>query len=149
MSKMKSEADQRFDELILLTERLAQITERESEVLQSRRPRELEPLVEEKAVLSAHYARAGQHLKRHSDLIKSASPELRQRLKDVTKRFQGALNDLTQRLSRVRQISEGVVRAIATDAADRRSTPIGYGKTASPPAPLSQPPMYLAYNRVV
>jgi flagellar biosynthesis/type III secretory pathway chaperone len=150
MSKMKSEADQRFDELILLTERLAQITERESEALKSRRPpRELEPLVEEKALLSAHYARAGQHLKRHSDLIKSASPELRQKLKDSTKRFQGALDDLTRRLSRVRQISEGVVRAIATDAADRRSTPIGYGKTASPPAPLSQPPMYLAYNRVV
>jgi hypothetical protein len=149
MSKMKSEADQRFDELILLTERLAQITAREAEALKVRRPHELAPLVEEKALLSAHYARAAQHLKRNGDLLKTASPELRQKLKDATKRFQSALEDLTQRLSRVRQISEGVVRAIAEDASERRAKPIGYGKTATPPAPLSQPPMYLAFNRVV
>ena len=149
MMKMKSEADQRFDELILLTERLAQITESEAEALKNKRPRELAPLVDEKALLSAHYARAAQQLKRDGELIKSASPALRQKLRDSTKRFQTALADLTERLERVRKISEGMVRAIAEDAASRRAKPIGYGKTASPPAPLSQPPMYLAFNRVV
>jgi chromosome condensin MukBEF ATPase and DNA-binding subunit MukB len=149
MSKMKSEADQRFDELILLTERLALITERETEALKAKRPRELAPLVDEKALLSAHYARAAAQLKRNSELLNTVSPPLRQKLKEVTQRFQSALTELTERLERVRKISEGMVRAIAEDAAERRAKPIGYGKTASPPAPLSQPPMYLAFNRVV
>jgi len=147
--KPKSEADQRCDELILITNRLMELTEQEIEKLDTRRAREMEPIIEQKAALSAQYARVAQVFKRNQDIIKTASPELRKTLKETTKRFQAALDDLTGKLERVRQVSEGLVRAIATDAAQRRATPVGYGKTAAPPAPLSQPPMYLAFNRVV
>lgn len=147
--KAKSEADQRLDELLLLTERLTRLTEQEIEKIETRRPKEMEPIIEQKGVLSAQYARVAQTLKRNQDLVKAASPELRKSLKDATKRFHETLEALTRRLDRVRQISEGIVRAIATDAAEHRASPVGYGKTAAPPAPLSQPPMYLAFNRVV
>lgn len=149
MTKPKSEADQRLDELILITTRLTQLTREEIQKLDMRRPREMEPIIEQKAALSAQYARVGQTFKRNLDIIKTASPELRKTLKETTKRFHDALEDLTGKLERVRQVSEGLVRAIASDAAQRRATPVGYGNTAAPPAPLSQPPMYLAFNRVV
>ncbi len=147
--KPKSEADLRLDELMLITTRLTELTEEEIEKIETRRPREIELLIEQKAMLAAQYARLGQSLKRNQDLIKTASPELRKALKEATKRFQKVLDELTHKLERVREISEGLVRAIATDAAQRRATPVGYGKTAAPPTPLSQPPMYLAFNKVV
>jgi flagellar biosynthesis/type III secretory pathway chaperone len=147
--KPKSEADLRLEELMLITTRLTQLTEEEIEKLETRRPREIETLVEQKAQLAAQYARLGQTLKRDQDSIKTAAPELRKALKEATKRFQKTLDELTGRLDRIREISEGLVRAIATDASQRRATPVGYGKTAAPPEPLSQPPMYLAFNRVV
>jgi hypothetical protein len=149
MMKPKSDADQRVDELILITTRLTELTRAEIEKLETKRPREMEPLIEQKAALSAQYARLGQIFKRDPSLIKRASPELRKLLKETTKAFHAVLDDLTGRLDRVREISEGLVRAIATEASARRATPVGYGKTAAAPEPLSRPPMFLAFNKVV
>lgn len=148
MSTLKTEADLRVDELILITRRLCELTREEIDCITHRRPRELEPLTEKKASLSAQYARLSQTLKKNPDLIKQAAPDLRAALKEATRAFHEALNDLTGRLSRVRQISEGLVRAIATDVASRRPQPVGYGKAAIAPTESSIP-VHIAYNRLV
>ena len=149
MSRAREEADLRFDELSLVTERLTKMIRNEIKVLKAGRPSELEAYGEEKAGLSASYARLSAALKRDREVLKSVSQERRTALKAVTTDFRNALEELEKRLSRARHLSEGMIRAIADDLSASQSQPVGYGVKAAPTAPGPARPQTIALNRVV
>ena len=148
MSRATEQADQRLDELIVLTERLTALIKCESVSLKTRRPHELKDMVTLKAELSGHYARAMAKLRQDADGIKAASPERRRRLTNVTEAFRAALEELSNMLARMRRISEGIVRAIAEEATQMRPKPVGYGQNAGPAGPAPTPAA-LAVDRIV
>jgi hypothetical protein len=149
MTQKQSDADQRIEQIILLTERLTDCTERECEILRLKRPRDMAPVHEEKSKIAAAYAREIAQLRRDKALAATAQPELTAKLKDTTARFRAALEDLSRHLGRVRRISEGMIRAIADDLQSKDASPVGYGEGASPPPARAAKPATLALNQVV
>ena len=149
MTQHQSDADQRIEQIILLTERLADCTQRECEILRSKRPRDMAPVHEEKSKIAAAYAREIAQLRRDKTLSAAAQPELTARLKDTTARFRAALDELSRQLGRVRRISEGMIRAIADEMQSREVSPVGYGESAAPPPARAAKPATLALNQVV
>jgi hypothetical protein len=149
MTPKPSDADRRIEEIILLTERLTECTRRECEILRLKRPRDMAPIHEEKSKIAAAYAREIAGLRRNKALSSAARPELAARLKDATARFRASLNELSQQLSRVRKISEGIIRAIADEMHSKEASPVGYGEKAAPPVSRAAKPATLALNQVV
>jgi hypothetical protein len=148
MTPKQSDADQRIEQLILLTERLTDCTERECEILRLKRPRDMAPVHEEKSKIAAAYAREIAQLRRDKMLPAAARPELAAKLKDTTARFRAALDELSRHLGRVRRISEGMIRAIADEMQSKDASPVGYGESAAPPSRAPKPAT-LALNQVV
>lgn len=149
MTQKQSDADQRIEQIILLTERLTDCTERECEILHSQRPRDMAPVHEEKSKIAAAYAREIAQLRRDKALPGAAGPELTAKLKDTTARFRAALDELSRHLGRVRRISEGMIRAIADEMHSKETAPVGYSQSAAPPPPLNPKPATIALNQVV
>jgi len=149
MTRATDDADLRFDELTVVTERLTRIVNAEIKLLNARRPRELEEFTDEKTALSASYARLSNALRRDRDVVKAASQDRRTRLKAATEAFRKALNDLEARLARARHLSEGLIRAIADDLNASQQKPVGYGVKAAPATNGPSRPQAFALNRVV
>jgi len=149
MSRAREEADLRYDELTVVTERLTRIVHAEAKILKARRPREMEAYSEEKAALSANYARLSTLMKRDREILKAVSPERRAKLKAATAEFRTALEDLEARLARARHLSEGLIRAIAEDLSASQTQPVGYGVKAAPTSTGPARPQAIALNRVV
>ena len=149
MTLKQSDADRRIEQIIELTERLTDCTQRECEILRVKRPRDMAPVHEEKSKIAAAYAREIAQLRQDKTLSCAAEPALTAKLKDTTARFRAALNDLSQHLGRVRRISEGMIRAIADDMHSKEASPVGYGESAAKPAPRAAKPSTLALNQLV
>jgi hypothetical protein len=149
MTQELNDADRRIEQLILLTERLTACTERECEILRVKRPRDMAPIHEEKSKIAAAYAREIAQMRRDKSLVAGAQPELTAKLKDTTARFRASLDSLSRSLSRVRRISEGMIRAIADEMQAKEASPVGYGRSAEPPAPRAAKPATLSLNQVV
>ena len=149
MNRKPSEAEQRIEQIILLTERLTDCTKRECEILRLKRPRDMAPVHEEKSKIATAYAREIAQLRRDTTLAATAQPELKARLKETTARFRAVLEELSQHLSRVRRISEGMIRAIAEEMHAKQTSPIGYSESATPPPARGRAPAALTLNQVV
>lgn len=126
----KDPAD-RAEQIILLTERLLGLVRRESDALIARRPALLAQTAEEKARLSSLYAREMSAIRKSPALIEGAGAALLARLKSVTGEFRDALAEHDRLLTRLRQVSEGMIRAIAEEVGRTRRTVTGYGRDAS------------------
>lgn len=149
MTHKPSDADLRIEQIILLTERLTDCTKRECEILRAKRPRDMAPVHEEKSKIATAYAREIAQMRRDKAFAAAAQPELTAKLKETTTRFRAALDELSKNLSRVRRISEGVIRAIAEEMHAKEVSPIGYGESAAPPAARGAKPATLALNQVI
>ena len=71
---------------------------------------------------------------------------VRAQLTEATARFQDALKLQQRLLTRMKNASEGIVRAIATDVERKRNATRPYGRT---PASAMRPASALLYNGVV
>jgi hypothetical protein len=115
-------------DLVALTRRLIDLLTRELELLASRRPREIAPLVEEKAKLALVYARETQALKQDRAPL-AREPGLAAELKALTLRFTELLAEQARKLKAATQVTEGVIQAIGREVVSRNQPVLGYGRS--------------------
>ncbi|MEM8986462.1 MAG: flagellar basal body protein [Pseudomonadota bacterium] len=139
----------RVEQLILLTERLSGIMDEENAVLADRRPRELEQYAKEKSRLAAIYAQEIRAIARDKSLVAGAPPELTERLKTFTKKFESRAEAQKALLSRARRVTEGAIKAIGDEIAARQPKPSAYGVRGPAGAPAMARPQAVALNQVV
>jgi hypothetical protein len=117
------DADDRVNQLILLTERLTDLIAKEAQAFESRRPHEAARYVEETAKLANVYRHESMRVRANVVLIESARLELRQRLKRATEAFDAILARQARAVEAARTVTEGLVRAVAEEIANQRAAP--------------------------
>ncbi len=140
---MNPEAE-KIERLIKLAERLIEAIEGDIAALKDGKPQAMRTIDPEVQRLSALYSREAQGFSPNA--IKAAPAPLRGRFTDVTAKFREALQLHARMLTRVRNASEGMIKAIAAEV-DRRAAP---SRTYNPRAgAYGKPAQAMVYNNVV
>jgi hypothetical protein len=134
----------RIERLIMMAERLITVLEGDIALLKSGRTAELSTNDPEIQKLTAVYGREAQGFDLR--IAQSAPPSLRQRFIAITAKFREVLQMHARMIARVKNASEGMVRAIAAEV-ERANAPMRtYG-----PRPGYAPPSSgaMVFNKVV
>jgi len=102
--------------LIDLTESLSVLVAHENEILARRRPLELAPLQAEKARLAGAYAQSIRDIASDRMAVAEASAPLIEKLRELTKTFEGCALRQQALLEGAAKAGEGLVRAVAEEA---------------------------------
>ena len=119
--------DDRCDQLLALTERLTASIALETRAFEAQRPHEAaagQALAQE---LAAAYRLESARVKRDPSLLAGASPERRRSLTAATVAFEAALARHSRALKAAMMVTDGLVRALATEVAATRAPAAGYG----------------------
>lgn len=140
--------DPKIERVAVMAERLIEALSADIAALESGRPRQMKMLDPEFQSLAAQYSREAGSLNRGA--VEAAPAELRARLTLATRRFQEALTLHGRVLTRIRNASEGMIKAVAEEVDKRRNRSRPY---AAPrigrPAPPRPGSSALLYNAVV
>jgi hypothetical protein len=134
----------RIERVIALTDRLTEALTADIVALEQGRPREMRSIDPETQQLAALYGREASAI--NAATIRTLPAPVRAQLTEATARFQDALKLQQRLLTRMKNASEGIVRAIATDVERKRNATRPYGRT---PASAMRPASALLYNGVV
>ena len=136
--------DSRIERLISLAERLIAALESDITALKAGRPQALVTNDPEIQKLTLLYGREAQGF--DPRIAQAAPPTLRQRFVAITARFREVLHLHTRMLARVKNASEGMIRAIAAEVERANAPTRTYG-----PRPGYKPPSSgaMVFNRVV
>ena len=136
--------DPRIERLISLAERIIVALESDIAALKEGRPNALATNDPEIQKLTAIYGREAKGF--DPRLAEAAAPTLRQRFFAITAKFREVLQLHARMLTRVKNASEGIIRAIAQEV-DRANAPM---RTYSP-RPGYKPPSAgpMVFNKVV
>jgi hypothetical protein len=136
--------DSRIERLIGLAERIIVALETDIAILKEGSHKDLATTDPEIGKLTAIYSKEAQGF--DVRIAQSAPPTLRQRFFAITAKFREVLQLHTRMLTRVKNASEGLIRAIATEV-ERENAPI---KPYSPhPGHKPQSSGAMVFNRVV
>lgn len=131
MSLAITDADQRVEQLILLTDRLTDLIAQQAAAFEARRPHEAARHVEETAKLANVYRHESARVRGNVALVQAASPERRTRLVRATEAFDAVLARQARAIAAAKTVTEGLVRAVANEIAAQRPQAAGYGPGAS------------------
>jgi len=135
---------ERIELLTRMAERLIEAIEGDITALRAGKPQQMRTLDPEIQRLSASYGREASGLT--ADMTKQVPAVVRTRFFDVTKRFKDLLALHARLLTRVRNASEGMIKAIS-DEVDRRAQPT---RTYNPKAATyGKPARAMVFNSVV
>jgi hypothetical protein len=135
---------QKIELLIAMAERLIAAIEADIAALKAGRPQELRTTDPEIQRLSVLYGREAAGL--DPARAKAAPSELRRKFFDTTAKFRDTLALHARLLTRVRNASEGMVKAVAEEVERRRAPTCTYAPAASRAHPHA---MAMVYNKVV
>lgn len=127
MSLAVADTTERVQQLIVLTEQLTGLMERESAAFEARRPRDALAGSQEIARLANLYRHESLRVRQDPALVASAPLALRRQLMGVTQTFDSALARHGRAIEAAKTVTEGLVRAIAEEVASQRSAGAGYG----------------------
>ena len=127
-------ADDRVAQLTGLTERLTELLSAEVAAFEARRPHEAAPMSEETARLANMYRHETARIKADPSLIADAPAAARRRLVRSTETFEAVLGRHGRALAAAKQVTEGIVHAIAEEVAATRDARSPYGSNARAPA---------------
>ncbi len=130
-----------IERVIAMTERLTRVLEADIAALEKSEPQAMRSIEPEMQQLAALYAREAQALRVQLAQSGTRPPE---KLTTATRAFGEALQRQTRLLTRVKNASEGMVRAIAEEVDKRRTAARPY----APAKPQSRQPSALIYNGV-
>lgn len=133
----------KIERLMVMTERLTEALQADIAALERGRPREMRSHQPDMQQLSALYTREARAI--NPDALKTLPREVRDPFTRATQRFREVLMLHARVLTRVRNATEGMIRAIAEDVAKRKNAQRPYAP--KPTAPRS--PGALIYNSVV
>ena len=142
-------ATNRITDLLMVTDRLSDVLEREIAILQAHKPAELTAVQQTKAVLSAAYETHALALRSEPELLAAAAPELRVRLTASARRFETSLAANERSLRAAKETAERVLRAIADEVDRQRRDTLAYsanGNVTSPQRAASRPPVSVAVD---
>ena len=118
---------ERAEALILLTSRLTDLIEQETALFEARRPLETQSFQDEKSKLATIYRREIAAVKQEPDRLEGAPEAVKRQLKEITTRFTTALEANGRAVDALRVLTEGIVRAVADEAARLKDQDAGYG----------------------
>ena len=137
-------SEPKIERLIAMTERLTAVLEADIAALQRGRAREMRSIAPDIQQLTAFYGREAAGI--NPAIAKAALPATRARLAQATKRFRETLALHARVLTRIRNASEGLIRAVAQDVEKKRSAARPYVRG---PAPVTRSTGAMIYNSVV
>ena len=139
MAISATDASDRVEQLIVLTERLTELIAEDALAFEQRRPRDATRNIEETSQLANIYRHESARVRANPDMVASAPLAQRTRLIRATEAFDAVLARQGRALEAVKTVSEGLVRAIADEVASKRTTGTGYapGGVAAAPAPAT------------
>jgi len=144
MSDAKPQDTPRIERLIAMAERLIVALESDIAALKDGRPQALATSEPEIQRLTAQYGLEAQNF--DPRIAQSAPPTLRQRFIAITAKFREVLQLHTRMLTRVKNASEGMIKAIATEV-ERANAPM---RTYGPrPGYAPQFSGAMVFNKVV
>ena len=124
------DADDRVEQLVILTERLTDLIARQANAFEARRPQEAAQYVDEVAKLANLYRHESTRVRANVALVSAAAPAARQRLVRATEAFDAVLARQGRAVTAAKTVTEGLVRAIAQEVAEQRPQAVGYGPGA-------------------
>ncbi|HYD43742.1 MAG TPA: flagellar basal body protein [Phenylobacterium sp.] len=127
MALMASDATDRVEQLILLTDRLTGLIALEAQAFEARRPHEAAQYLDETQRLANLYRHESARVRREPDMVASAPADQRTRLLRATEAFDAVLARQARALEAAKTVTEGLVKAIAEEVASQRSAGLGYG----------------------
>ncbi|WP_374569974.1 flagellar basal body protein [Phenylobacterium sp.] len=126
-----SDAGDRVEQMIILTERLTELIALEAQAFEARRPQDAAQHQAETTRLANLYRHESMRVRANPKLVAEAPSELRLRLIRATEAFDAVLARQGRALEAAKTITEGIVRAIAEEVASQRSRAGGYGPGAA------------------
>lgn len=118
---------ERARQMTALTERLTGRLSVELAAFEARRPQDVAATVHETHDLANVYRREAARMKADRDLLAQVPPAERLALTRATEAFEAILARHARAVDAARQVSEGIVRAIAAEVAESRNRASGYG----------------------
>ena len=122
----KELAQARVRQLIVLTRRLTDRLAAETQAFTERRPQDVAAGLVETQEMANLYRRDSAHVKANPSLLSGAPLEDRKTLIEATRAFNAVLTRHGRAVDAARQISEGLVRAIAEEVTAARTPASAY-----------------------
>jgi hypothetical protein len=129
MALAANDADDRVQQLLVLTDRLTDLLAAETRAFEARRPQDAAATSEETQRLANLYRHEAARIRAEPALIASARPESRRALIASTRGFEAVVARHGRALQAAKMITEGLVQAIAAEVAASRA-PAAYGPGA-------------------
>lgn len=107
-------SETKINDIILITERLADILKRENSALRNRRSQELHALLDDKVTLSRVYETRMQFYNENPNALSDATPELREKLRTMGALTSELLHENAKMLKVAIEANRKVVDMIAT-----------------------------------
>lgn len=124
-------ADDRVEQLIILTERLTSLVAEQALAFEQRRPQDAAAQLEEASRLANLYRHESARVRAQPDLVMEAPLARRMALMRATEAFDSVLARQGRALEAAKTVTEGLVQAIAEEVASQRSGGSGYGPGAT------------------
>jgi len=140
MTISATDATDRVEQLITLTERLTELIALEAQAFEQHRPQDAAAQIEEVSKLANIYRHESSRVRANPDLIASAPLAQRTRLTRATEAFDAVLARQSRALGAAKAVTEGLVRAIAEEVATQRTNASSYGPSATTKRPVKPPP---------
>ena len=121
----------RVEQLILLTDRLTEITLKQAQAFEAHRPQDAATLLDETSKLANVYRHESARIQANPALIEGAPPSLRLTLIRSTEAFDAVLARQGRAVNAARVVTEGLVKAIADEVASQRHKGSTYGPGAT------------------
>jgi hypothetical protein len=127
MALSAHDAEDRVEQLIILTERLTELIAGQALAFEQRRPQDAASLLEETSRLANLYRHESARVRADVSMVESAPLAARTRLVRATEAFDAVLARQGRALEAARTVTEGLVRCIAEEVANQRSQASVYG----------------------
>lgn len=138
---------EKVERLIVLAQRLTDAIAADIEALKNGRPQAMASLDPEVQKLLVLYGREAQAL--DPTRAKSAPADLKKRLGSVTAKFRETLSLQQRLLTRMRNASEGIVKAVADEVQRQRAPTITYSPAQQAKGGYRQASVPMLFNGVV
>lgn len=128
---------ERVELLLKMTRRLTELLDQETDLFETHRPQDTRLLQAEKQQLANIYRKETARIAQDKSLVSSAPQDRRAALAQATETFHESLERNRIAGLAMRQVTEGIVRAVADEVARTRAAPASYapGQTPRPDAP--------------
>jgi hypothetical protein len=127
MAIAASDAADRVEQLVILTERLTELIAKQALAFEQRRPQDAAAMLEETSRLANLYRHESARVRADPRMVESAPLEARTRLARATEGFDAVLARQGRAIEAARTVTEGLVKCIAEEVASQRSQASVYG----------------------